>query len=378
MSLTTSQKPIILVVDDTPENIDILKAALDENYLVRPANRGRIALKAANILPRPDLILLDIMMPEMDGYEVCRLLKADPATRDIPVIFVTGKSDVEDEVAGLRLGAVDYITKPISIPIVQARVTTHLALRTARQKLAEHNQLLQHEREMIESIIFKMRHADTFDTRHLRHLVSPVEMTAGDMLLSTFTPDGRQLVLLGDFTGHGLPAAMGGPLVSYIFHRFSRRDASGEQIMTEINQQLCLRLPIGIFFAAAMVEVAPDRTRATLWNAGIPDNLLLRKSSIHGRFSSAMPPLGIDKKAEMAKNSTSILLEEEDRLYLFSDGIIEAGPPRGGMFGMERLEAFLEKVSSDKSDLNDLIVLLNDFVGSGTHEDDITIVEILV
>jgi putative two-component system response regulator len=120
--------PTILVIDDTPENIDLLSAVLRVDYKVKAALNGQRALKIANSDNKPDLILLDIMMPDMDGYEVCRLLKENPATRNIPVIFVTAKNQEADEKKGFELGAVDYITKPISPPIVKARVATHLAL----------------------------------------------------------------------------------------------------------------------------------------------------------------------------------------------------------------------------------------------------------
>lgn len=120
-------KQTILVVDDTLVNIDLIKAALSETYLVQAAVSGEMALAIVEE-QKPDIVLLDIMMPEMDGYEVCRRLKANEKTRDVPVIFLTAKSDIADETKGLGLGAVDYITKPISVPIVQARVRTHLAL----------------------------------------------------------------------------------------------------------------------------------------------------------------------------------------------------------------------------------------------------------
>lgn len=373
MSPKKIHKPIILVVDDTPENIDVLKGALIADYMVRPAPSGQIALKAAHVQPYPDLILLDIMMPGMDGYEVCRRLKADPAAKDIPIIFVTAKSEVEDELKGLQLGAVDYITKPFSVPIVQARVKTHLALRAANRLLDERNQVLQEERELIESIILKMRHADTFDERYVRHLISPVEVTAGDMLLSTFAPDGRQLVLLGDFTGHGLPAAIGGPLVTYVFHEQAKNGIAGEQILQEINAQLCARLPTGIFFCVTLLEISAERLHATLWNAGLPDTLLVRGGSIQGHFPSTMLPLGIAE----GLNPTAIclLLEPGDRLYTFSDGIIETST-QGEMFGMERLEAFLTQVVTGRQTLDDLIPLLNEYAGSTMHDDDITLVEV--
>ena len=140
-----SERQTILVVDDTPDNIALLSALLKDRYKVRAANNGERALAIAASQPRPDLILLDIMMPGMDGYEVCERLKIDPHTADIPVIFLTAKVQVEDEEFGLRLGAVDYITKPISPPIVLARVETHLTLKRARQFLQDRNAYLEAE-----------------------------------------------------------------------------------------------------------------------------------------------------------------------------------------------------------------------------------------
>ncbi len=128
-------RAVILVVDDIPENIDVLSGILRTKYRVKAALNGRRALAIARSDPQPDLILLDIMMPGMDGYEICRRLKADPRTSAIPVIFVTAKSEVEDERLGLELGAVDYIVKPISPAIVIARVQTHLALYDQNREL---------------------------------------------------------------------------------------------------------------------------------------------------------------------------------------------------------------------------------------------------
>ena len=121
-------QPTVLVVDDVPENIDVLAGILRPEYKVKVSLNGEKALEIAKAAPAPDLILLDIMMPGIDGYEVCRQLKADLTTRRIPVIFVTAKGEVRDEALGFEVGGVDYITKPVSPPIVQARVRTHLAL----------------------------------------------------------------------------------------------------------------------------------------------------------------------------------------------------------------------------------------------------------
>jgi len=138
-------KSTILVVDDTPDNLTLMSGLLKDTYKVKVANGGEKALKIANSDNPPDLILLDIMMPEINGYEVCTQLKSTAKTRDIPVIFLTAKSEVADETYGLELGAVDYITKPISPPIVMARVKTHLAMKKVQDFLRDQNSYLESE-----------------------------------------------------------------------------------------------------------------------------------------------------------------------------------------------------------------------------------------
>jgi putative two-component system response regulator len=130
-----NEKFNILVVDDTPENIDLLLEILKDDYKVRAAINGEQALKIARLRVAPDLILLDVMMPGIDGFEVCRQLKSDPTTSHIPIIFVTAKITTSDEIEGFSLGAVDYITKPISPPVVMARVKTQLALYDQNREL---------------------------------------------------------------------------------------------------------------------------------------------------------------------------------------------------------------------------------------------------
>ena len=134
-----SQRPTLLIVDDQPENLTVLGELLELDYSVRIASSGSRALKAAASAPRPDLILLDVMMPEMDGHEVLRRLHADPSTHDIPVIFVTAMDNTHDEELGFQLGAVDYITKPIKPAIVLARVRTQIQLKRAQDTLLAHN-----------------------------------------------------------------------------------------------------------------------------------------------------------------------------------------------------------------------------------------------
>jgi adenylate cyclase len=133
----------VLIVDDAPDNLALMSSLLKDLYRTKVALNGDKALQIAVSQDPPDLILLDVMMPGIDGYEVCRRLKENKTTRDIPVIFLTAKVEAEDEQKGLELGAVDYITKPISPPIVLARVKNHLMLQSAREYLKEKNQFLE-------------------------------------------------------------------------------------------------------------------------------------------------------------------------------------------------------------------------------------------
>jgi putative two-component system response regulator len=138
-------RPTLLVVDDTPDNLSLMTGILKDTYKVKVANGGEKAIKVAESDLPPDLILLDIMMPDMDGYQTCVRLQSRAKTRHIPIIFLTAKAEVEDETYGLELGAVDYITKPISPPILLARVKTHLELKRMQDFLRDKNQFLETE-----------------------------------------------------------------------------------------------------------------------------------------------------------------------------------------------------------------------------------------
>ena len=201
----------ILVVDDTRDNLTVIGGLLERDYRVRVANSGERALKVAATEPRPDLILLDIMMPGMDGYQTMKHLQENPATRDIPVIFVTAMNADEDEEVGLRLGAVDYITKPIRPAILLARVRTHLALRAAQQRLANQNQLLEiqvsqrtRELELIKDVSMQAlatlaEKRDNETGNHLIRTRSYIELLMDDLaahprFVAQLTPLHRELI----------------------------------------------------------------------------------------------------------------------------------------------------------------------------------------
>jgi putative two-component system response regulator len=143
----TELKSTLLVVDDTPENLQLMNALLRDQYRLKFATRGEAALELVLQDPQPDLILLDVMMPGIDGYETCRRLKADPRTREIPVIFLTAMNHDSDQEEGFRCGCVDFITKPIAPALTLARVATHVSLKRANDRLSERNRTLAEEVE---------------------------------------------------------------------------------------------------------------------------------------------------------------------------------------------------------------------------------------
>jgi len=375
MSQAPALKPTLLVVDDTPENIDVMRGILGADYTIKIANNGPLALKIATA-QSPDLILLDVMMPGMDGYEVCRQLKANPLTCAIPVIFITAKAETEDEVRGLALGAADYLTKPVIPAIVKARVETHLALRQARRELEEKNLILSDEKNLLEDIISRMRSASPFDGRKVRHIQSSLERTAGDIVLSAYRPDGAQHVLVGDFSGHGLTAAFGGPLVSYIFYRLTAEGYAMRDILEEVNRILCRQLPTQLYMAAGALELPPDRIQAMLWICGLPPALCLGDTHGISRISSSGLPLGISESADTFAPHAQAGMKSGMHIYLYSDGITEASPDGQELYGQARLEALVSRIHREQLPLEIIWQELDTYCGGQGLSDDAVMVEI--
>lgn len=376
MKTTKTFRETVLVVDDTPDNIVLLTGILDPHYRIKVAINGRIALKIAATEATPDLILLDVMMPDMDGYEVCRRLKADPKTRDIPVIFVTAKTESEDEVHGLELGAVDFVSKPIRALAVLARVRTHLALKQARAELADLNVILQHEKDVVESIVARMHATDDFDKRNVRSHFTSVDRTAGDMIFSAYRPDGAQHVMLGDFSGHGLPAAVAGPLVSYIFYSLTGLGKPMEAILTELNRTLNRQLPSQIYMAASAIEITPDRQRANIWNHGLPRTLIIANGAVRERIESTDMPLGVIDPLDITPSAAAVAVTADDFFYIFSDGMNEIPSPSDEQFGIPRLEELLAAISLSGQALESIWATLTAHHGNANFPDDATLIEV--
>jgi len=207
---TADEVKTLLLVDDAPANIQIANSILKDTYKIRIATNGAKALELANVTPLPDLILLDVMMPEMDGYEVCTRLKIAAETRDIPVIFLTGQTEIEDETRGFEVGAVDYIHKPLSPAIVKARVQTHLMLRGIRKQLASQLLAIQKELETAREIQLSIlpEAIPKIEGLEIAARYIPMTSVAGDFYDFIVVDEKRVGILVADVSGHGMPAAL--------------------------------------------------------------------------------------------------------------------------------------------------------------------------
>lgn len=340
------EKELLLLVDDDPANIQVVHSILKDQYKVRVATNGAKALELANVEPPPALILLDVMMPDMDGYEVCRRLKANHEIRDVPVIFLTGKTEVADETRGFEAGAVDYIHKPFSPPIVSARVRTHLLLRDARQQLAHQLSSINHELELAREIQMSIMPRETprIDGMEIAARFLPMSSVAGDFY-DFIGADARHVgALLADVTGHGLSAALIASMLKVALPVQARYASDPAKVLSGLNQALC-----GMFsqyyVTCAYIFVDMDAKTLSYAGAGHPPLLLWRKST--GRVTELLHNglmLGLFPDANYS--ALQVPLESGDRIVLYTDGIVEAANASDEQYGTERLKRFLEAKES--------------------------------
>jgi len=381
----------ILVVDDEPENIRIVSKTLrDESRQVTAATDGQKALDLAfNAETRPDLILLDVMMPGMDGHEVCRRLKADERTRDIPVIFVTAMTDVQDEAEGFHLGAVDYIAKPFNRTIVEARVRTHLELKEKTETIRKEREELReaHERlsEALERLRADIQHAGdiqstllpTADTHPFSDRLSivtryePEMEVGGDFYDFKAVSDRHLALILADVSGHGLQAAFVTGLIKTFFTLCDRDALSPSIFCARLNQMLCQLTPMESF--ATVIYGVYDLTGRVLHlvNAGhqpvpiwIPPEGTAR--SLPDETDMV---LGLDTAQEF--RTRRLAVPRDAKLLLATDGLTDATDPEGNRFGLDRLLATATRHAACPAREFDARVFaeVHQFMG-GTHPPD--------
>jgi phosphoserine phosphatase RsbU/P len=342
MSQTSAPKSI-LIVDDTPINIGVISGALKDSFVTKVATSGEKALAIASGKDKPDLILLDILMPEMDGYEVCRCLKGHPDTRDIPVIFLTSQTEAEDETKGFEVGAVDYIHKPFSAAVVKARVRTHLMLREAHAQIARQLVEINAELEMARQIQLSILPSSTPKISGMDIVARYIPMTsvAGDFYDFIVVDERHVGILIADVSGHGLPAALIASMLQVALTGQARHVSEPGKVLAGLNQALCGKFQHN-FVTAAYVYVDLEKNIMKYGGAGHPPLLLWRKSS--GSASQLLENgLVMGQFEEATYDSLQVPIEAGDRFVLYTDGILETTNPAQEEFGTDRFMQFMEK-----------------------------------
>jgi sigma-B regulation protein RsbU (phosphoserine phosphatase) len=376
------QKKTVLVVDDAPANIQVVNSILKDTYKIRIATNGAKALELVGVAPPPDLILLDIMMPGMDGYEVCTRLKDDPGTKDIPVIFLTGQTESADETRGFEVGAVDYIHKPFSPAVVKARVQTHLVLRGIREQLALQLLAIQKELETARQIQLSILPHEIPRVRGLDIAARYIPMTsvAGDFYDFLVVDENHIGILVADVSGHGMPAALIASMLKIAFAAQAANAAHPEQVLSGLNLALCGKFQHH-YVTAAYVYLDLEKRTLTYAGAGHPPLLLCGKSA--GVQEVCENGLFLGKFDFATYASVELPLAPGDRILLYTDGIPETENPAQVAFGDERFQQVLAEVQSGSADqfADHLLTELARWSGLGPGEelnDDLTMVAIQV
>lgn len=367
--------PYILAVDDEPLNRLLIEDIIEDRYEVVTVASGEECLQMVKER-LPDLILLDINMPDLSGFEVCRQLSQQPETASIPVIFLTAMVGIDEERHGLDVGAVDYITKPFTESILLARIKTHLTLNQARKIIEKNHQVLQSERNQIEQIISSMRKDDRFQQQNISQLVSPVEESNGDIVLSATNENNHHYVLVGDFTGHGLNAAMAGPLVSSLFYTQSAQNLSAAVILEVINNELYRKLPSQSFLATVFIDWNKNNQTLTIWNFAMPNVVLIHANGEFEEINSMSVALGVLRCEQHTPMPVSVDFKEGDSLFAYSDGIQEVLNADGKQFGDLMLPTIMKDIFAGHLAIEGVAQQITEFSNGVPIRDDVTLVRL--
>lgn len=401
MNTETSQD-VLLIVDDMPANISVLSDFLEEKgFEILIAQNGKRAIKKAEYA-HPDLILLDVMMPEMDGFEACQILKSQDSTKDIPIIFMTALTDTVDKVKGFELGAADYITKPIQQDEVLARINAHLnlyklqrQLKTRTEQLAEANQEISTFNEQLKSENLRMS-AELEVSRRLQQMLLPTEKEleaidgldiacfmepayeVGGDYYDVLYQEGQVLIGIGDVTGHGLEsgalAIMVQSSIRTLFASYRKMDSV--KFLSALNQM--------VFHNAIRMNAEKDLTLVLLFyqNGQLvltgqhEEMIVVRNGELELIDTLNLGfPIGLDENIPDCIRETKVLLNSGDVVVLYTDGITEAWNAEREEYRLERLcEVVKQNWQKTASEIQQAVIDdVRQFIGTQKVFDDITL-----
>jgi CheY-like chemotaxis protein len=372
----------ILIADDNLTDRLLLSSIVRrQGHSVVTAGDGQEAVDVFRHV-RPHLVLLDAMMPVMDGFQAAREIKRLAGESLVPIIFLTSLSEEQALVRCLEAGGDDFLAKPYNQVILAAKIKAMDRMRRLqatvmqqRDQIARHNGYLLNEQRVAKAVFDQVAHSGCLNSSNIRYMQSPYALFNGDLLLAAFTPSGDMNILLGDFTGHGLPAAVGAMPLAEVFYGMTAKGYGLAETLREMNAKLKRILPVDMFCCATLLSVSFQRRVVEVWNGGMPDGYLLREDSGEQvPLVSRHLPLGVLPSSRFEGGTEVYPMNPGDRLFLLSDGVIETTRPDEQQYGVERLrQVFADNHQADDL-FREILQALDDFRGEA--RDDVSMVQI--
>ena len=370
----------VLLVDDAKVNLDILVEGLKRDHKLSLALNGETALEIAARTP-PDLILLDIVMPGLDGYEVCRRLRQMPETAEVPIMFLSSLEEVQNKTRGFEAGANDYLTKPFEMLEVKARVRSLLKAKAYSDAVKEQ---IASELRVAREIQMGMLPHDFASVEQGYHVnfgavLEPAREVGGDLYGVCACGPERLVIFLGDVSGKGIPASMFMVRAISLARLLSRDISEPERILARLNDELAADNPSGMFVTFLCAVFEPGPHRLTLANAGHCRPVLLpADGSPRWAVKNLGTALGFEPGIEFER--TELALREGDALILYSDGVSEAFNPKEECYGNERLLADAASLAGQPASAltTGLLERVRGFAGTAPQSDDIAILALKV
>lgn len=377
----------VLIADNDDATRQALKEMLEQQgHRAVFAGSGREALSVF-VREKPDLVLMDVMMSGLDSCQTVEYMRELSGDNFVPVVFVTALEDEASRFCSVPSGGSDFLVKPFNRHILKAKIDGFARLRrmlhtirSQRDQMAVHNRWLKREYQVAEAVFAKVMHSDALNAPNIRYLVSPQAVFNGDIVLAAYRPSGELHLMIGDFTGHGLSAAIGAIPVADIFYGMTTKGFPIPEIIAEINQKLIRVLPRGLFLGAALLEVDAAGKTLSVWNGGVPDVILTGgdRQKILARFPSRTFPLGIVETGQLDSTVEKIDIEPGHHIYVYTDGLTETDDGAGERFGEARLEACFGRENDAIPTYDRILNNLQEFRGYRDQSDDVTLLQIVV
>ncbi|AMB85316.1 fused response regulator/phosphatase [Pseudomonas agarici] len=372
---------VLIAEDGAADRLLLSNIVRRQGHAVLTASNGAEAVEVFRA-QRPQLVLMDALMPVMDGFEAAREIKALAGESLVPIIFLTSLSESDALVRCLDAGGDDFLAKPYNQVILGAKIKAMDRLRRLqatvlrqRDLIARHHDHLLNEQRVAKAVFDKVAHSGCLRAPNIRYLQSPYALFNGDLLLAAHTPEGGMHILLGDFTGHGLPAAVGAMPLAEVFYGMTAKGYGVPETLREMNAKLKRILPVDMFCCATFLRLSPQRQVVEVWNGGMPDGYLHDVASGARRPLVARHlPLGV-LGAEAFDDHTDVYpMAQGDRIFLLSDGVIDTCNRDEQLFGVERLHRVFESNRDPDCLFEEIQLALMRF--GGEARDDISMVQI--